>query len=502
MPIVILLDTSLSMNQKVLTTNNGSISRINLALDGLNSFLDYQAKNNWLDLISLIFFSGTPHMAVKFTRDFEVLKGALQNVQTFDKTNLVHALGMVRNLISEEFKGPNFFYHVLVVTDGNALLQSSFLNKGIGGTYHEHDATEFDSSNWSLPLPFKSKIHFLCITTLNDLAFQRSIPFYKEILSRNSSCKLADISVNSPCEGGQIWVPNVQILSYNVIENLFSKLSAEHFQPLRGKVICGNLSSPVSLYPNLVLDPTRNELFQSSLEISVYGFLSVDEIANPPVYSRHIVQPMTESLDEFKKWMSFINYKSDMTEQELLSAFAEESNQPSVAVLLHGSLKVANFVAFCQLNSSSSSKWYGILHSGADNKKKSCLMLSTFELGLDAIPWLATFENLGIAKTEVEANKVATVAKKPSNYVVWLNQSGMQCDVQKVLRYARKLPEKYEPLLFEVNRIKKTAIAFNFFELLEMLTKLLEREARLLPNTAHPDAVNYINQVIKLLVQP
>src|SRR5699024_12638536 len=47
-------------------------------------------------------------------------------------------------------------------------------------------------------------IHILCMTTLNDPSFQRSLLFYKEILARNSSCKLSDISVNCAYEGGQI----------------------------------------------------------------------------------------------------------------------------------------------------------------------------------------------------------------------------------------------------------------------------------------------------------
>lgn len=498
MPVIVLLDTSLSMTRPVAVQNSTPLSHLTLAQLGLSSFLDYQAHNNRLDLTSLLFFSRTCQVVAKFSRDYDSLKSCLQNVHTFDKTNLINALCEVRTFINEEWAS-NHSIHVVIVTDGNALLQSSFLHKNVA-TLCELDSADADSASWPLPLPFKSRIHIMCMTTAGDPSFQRSLSFYREIICRNSPNK-PDVAINVSYEGGQIWVSDAPILSCKRIKELFMKLSLEHFKPLIGKVICGNLSCSVTIYPNLTSDQAKNELQHNFAEISICGFLNIDEIASPPVYSRHLILPMPEtSIEEFKKWMSFVNLKADISDEELQSMFSDEGRQPSVGVLLHGSMKIANMVALCQIGPSS--KWYGILYSGNDNKKKSCLMLSTFEPGLSSIPWIANFTQLGVLKSDdLSGLKAANTLKKPSNYVVWLQQVGIQSDVQKILRYARKLPDKYEALILEINRIKKTATAFNF-DLVDILVKLLEREARLLPSTAHTEALNYINNIIKYLKQP
>ena len=39
--------------------------------------------------------------------------------------------------------------------------------------------------------------------------------------------------------------------------------------------------------------------------------------------------------------------------------------------------------------------WYGVVYSWSDNKKKSSLMLSLFEPGVDVVPWLGRLDSLG-----------------------------------------------------------------------------------------------------------
>ena len=42
-------------------------------------------------------------------------------------------------------------------------------------------------------------------------------------------------------------------------------------------------------------------------------------------------------------------------------------------------------------------EWYGVIYSWSDNKKKSSLMISLFEPGLEAVPWLGNLDRLGPA---------------------------------------------------------------------------------------------------------
>ena len=63
-----------------------------------------------------------------------------------------------------------------------------------------------------------------------------------------------------------------------------------------------------------------------------------------------------------------------------------------------------------------------------------------------------------------------------------------QADLQKVIRHARKLPDKQQQFYKELNRIRKAALSFGFIELLEAIAQMLERECTMLPGTSHPDA--------------
>ena len=46
----------------------------------------------------------------------------------------------------------------------------------------------------------------------------------------------------------------------------------------------------------------------------------------------------------------------------------------------------------------------------------------------------------------------------------------------------------YFNLQQELNRLRRAALSFGFYELLDVLSTMLERECTLLPGTAHPDA--------------
>lgn len=96
-----------------------------------------------------------------------------------------------------------------------------------------------------------------------------------------------------------------------------------------------------------------------------------------------------------------------------------------------------------------SSDWYGFIYSWADTKKKSNLMLTVLEPGSDVIPWLGNLNNLGPVDLSVFKDGESGFPVKPAekrsysqNAPSWIRQVGLQSDIQKILRHARKLPEK------------------------------------------------------------
>ncbi|XP_011795950.1 PREDICTED: von Willebrand factor A domain-containing protein 9 [Colobus angolensis palliatus] len=180
---------------------------------------------------------------------------------------------------------------------------------------------------------------------------------------------------------------------------------------------------------------------------------------------------------------------------------------PNFCVLLHGSLKVEGMVAIVQLGP----EWHGMLYSQADSKKKSNLMMSLFEPGPEPLPWLGKMAQLGPISDAKENPYGEDDNKSPfplqpknkrsyaQNVTVWIKPSGLQTDVQKILRNARKLPEKTQTFYKELNRLRKAALAFGFLDLLKGVADMLERECTLLPDTAHPDAAFQLSHAAQQL---
>lgn len=83
-------------------------------------------------------------------------------------------------------------------------------------------------------------------------------------------------------------------------------------------------------------------------------------------------------------------------------------------------------------------------------------------IGHDGIPWLGDLRYVGTID-DLTPTENATFPVKPEkrsysqNCVVWIKHAGLQSDIQKVLRHAKKLPEKTQ------NFYKVRKIIFFFF---------------------------------------
>ena len=525
MPTVILLDVSLSMCRMVsLADNHNDVqsgqqscqqSQLkNLAAHGLSALLDYESQNAKLEFTSLMVFSSLWQIITKFTRDFDQLKEALQDLELFDKTKLINGLRGVKNMVVDEW-GSEMSCHVILVTDGNATINAHLMANG----NRTEDLTDedMDELNLPLPFPFPSKLHIVCLTTLNDPSFQTSLPFFSKLIAINSGNNIQEpIAVNHMYSGGQIWVPEGNSLSFKSVQNMFLKLAETNYKPFKGRLHCGQLSSPIALYPKLENYSQINDFetirAETSNDITICGFMEISEVSSPAVHSRHLVIPLQESKEEVKKHVSvMVSNPNNVTDfgsfdiEEMLSTMcSDEGRQPSFCVLLHGSLKVEGMVAICEVGSPD---WYGMLYSWADSKKKSNLMLSTFKCGSNAIPWLGDLKSLGfpslsIPQTVEELNRISSKKSFSQGCVVWLKQSSLQSDIQKILRHARKLPEKTIHFYKELNRLRRAALSFGFYGLIEGLASILERECRMLPGTAHPEAALQLTHAVNCLRQP
>ncbi|XP_042857135.1 integrator complex subunit 14-like [Penaeus japonicus] len=489
MPTVILLDVSLSMSRGV---DVGSPCqdeeeaerlelRRDLAAHGCHSLLDHFVQHCKLEFACLISFSSVYKILMPFTRDFESIKNALNLVEEGDKTSIdVGLVGAAQHILEEWGNGTPC--QIVLVTDGNAGIGQHALQKSLMSP-HSRGAAQFP-----LPFPFPAKLSIVCIANPSEPCFQTSKPLYQRLIELNGE---GDILIP---EGG---------LSKKSVSEMFDQLIKNNFSSYSGTLHCGNLSAPITLSPPPQPYCRHHdfEVMRVSVDsaIQVLGFLNTGDVSSPPAFSRHLVLPLSTKGD-----MVMLPKADGGSDDE--SSGNDEGKVPSFCVLLHGGLKRENMVALCQVGEN----WYGILYSWADNKKKSNLMLSIFVPGHDVIPWMGKLSNLGPASllptNPYGANdstpfpiKVHDKKSYALNCVVWVRQGGLQSDIQKILRHARKLPDKTQSFYKELNRVRRAALSYGFGELLEGLASVLERECTLLPSSASPVAAIQLQHAYKAL---
>ncbi len=373
MPTVILLDVSLSMCRMVsVNESNESQTQLkSLAIHGLNSLVDYMSQNAKLEFTSLMVFSRLWQILCKFSRDYDCIKNSLQTIELFDKTKFINGLRGVKNMVIEEW-GTELSNQVILVTDGNAAINAYLMNKTNNNVDESYDE-DLQTSEWPLPFPFPSKLHIVCLTTLNDSSFQTSLPFFRKLIELNCSEEVSEpICVNQMYSGGQIWVPEGSHLSLKSVQQMFLKLAETNYKPFKGRLHCGMLSSPIALCPSpenfIQINDFETIRAQISNDITICGFMEISEVSSPPVHSRHLVLPLQESKEEVKKYASvMISNPSNGSEsctvdvEELVNTMcSDEGKFANFCVLLHGSLKVEGMVAICQVGNPD---WYGMLYS-------------------------------------------------------------------------------------------------------------------------------------------
>ncbi|KAK6624424.1 hypothetical protein RUM44_011283 [Polyplax serrata] len=485
MPTIILLDVSLSMIRPVNQAESGeSYTILQLAVHGINFLLDYLAVHLKLEFVSLVTFSSSYEVLCPFTRDFELIRAKLSKIDEQDKTCIETALSGVNSLVLSDW-GSSIPCQVILVTDGNA---------GVGQLNLKQHLQNLGprSSHFPLPFPFPGKLHVICVcpgSSSGVSLFQRSVMQLSELAGNETGCVL---------------MPEQGIVTPKTVQATFQKLCETNFSTFYGTLKCGNLSAKISLSP--VPQPyTKVTDFESTTRsfsevIEVCGFIDTADVGSPMAVSRHLIVPQPSGKGEISK----VKLEADSDEE-----CVDEGKTPSFCVLLHGALKVENMAALCTIGED----WFGIIYSWADSKKKSNLMLTVLEPGSDSVPWLGDLNYLGpLEEFSASSSQNSSTDNPPSfpvkpaekrsysqNVVVWVRQAGLQSDIQKILRHAKKLPEKTQQFYKELNRVRRAAISFGFVELLDGLAFIFERECTLLPGSAHPDCALQLTHAAQVL---
>ncbi len=438
---------------------------MDLAKWGVDFLLNHLEKAYKLEQVALLSYSSQCDLVVNFTRDITELRAKLTTIDNFDSTCILAGLRGMINYVMEQW-GTAVPVHVILVTDaGGGSGQNSL--KTVVATKNQQEVDGI------FPVRFGGKLDVVCVNHADDASLQENVPQFERLIERTGLKGKVFVPDQHREGGGQ--------LTRASVEHCFQDIIDTHYRPYVGRLQFGDdLGTQITLCP----PPTKYkevkdfEIVEAIVEetIDIRGYISLADVASPPVVSRHIILP---------------HPKGDLTQDE-------ESRNPNVCVLLHGALKTGLWCALVQVarksTKTNSINWFGIVFSHSDSKKKSCLMLALFEPGDYPIPWLGNLLRLG-AFEELDPQPQAPfpvkyTSTKPSyssNPVVWIKQSSVQIDVQKVLRHAKKLPDKAPHFYKELNRLKKAAVSIGFHGLLEALADIFEREVAGLPGSVHPD---------------
>ncbi|KAK6179916.1 hypothetical protein SNE40_012164 [Patella caerulea] len=493
MPTVIALDVSLSMSRLVKTEGSEEYDKRHLAIHGINTLLDQINAHSKLEFVSLVVFSYLYEQLVSFTREYDTIKTALNKVEVYNKTCIETALNGISAIILEEW-GNSSPCQVILITDGSPGIGQGSL-KNFLLSYSQNDAK---TNNAKSPLPFKfpCKLHVVCIASGSDPDFKNSLSMYEKMIEING-------------QGGEVFYPE-STLSLKSVQQTFSNLAEKYFHPFHGVLHCGNLKNSVQLFPHPVpyfVDSDLGKIERNiSHDIHICGFMDISDVSSPPTISRHLVIPMAKDKTKLDDSVSK-DGKNGKSEDDEDVTTVEEGKIPAFTVMLHGSLKVEGMVAIAQVDDD----WYAMLFSWADSKKKSNLLLALFEPGIHSISWLGSLNKLAPVSDFEESPYGPDDTKTPfplrpsdkrsyaQSCVVWIKPGGLQADLQKVLRHARKLPDKQQQFYKELNRIRRAALSFGFLDLLDAIATMLDRECTMLPGTAHPSAALQLSHAANTL---
>jgi len=477
MPTVLLLDNSLSMLCPVAptTTAEGNTAEcyLELAKVGLERVLAHLEAKFKLESVSLMTFSSTYNVLAPFTREVSSVRNKLRIAEAADTSEFIQGLRGLSIYVSENWagSGSDVRLDVIVVTDGCCLA---------GGGLSDLESV--------LPLrcglASPSSVH-VCILNKNAEKIKDAIsPDLAKTDAASSETKIHCVTE----------------MTRSGVEESFQALATSVFKPFVGTLTFGSeMKSKVSLCPPP--QPYKEVRSFETVEVSatdlieVKGILSMSDVKSPPVVSRHLVVPEPSQ-------------QSDSTDSMTPAQEEALRNQPNLIVFLHNALRSEGLCGLVQVaggeekegRDSNNCAWFGILFSHSDKKSRSCLMLALFEPGETPVPWLGNLRRLGPASELSSRDHFPVKASvcKPSYSsapVVWIESHALIYDIQKILRQARKLPDKQMSFYKELNRLKRAALCLGFYELLDGVASIFEREGLTMPQTFHPDCSRQLGHV-------
>ncbi|XP_055334683.1 integrator complex subunit 14-like [Paramacrobiotus metropolitanus] len=298
-----------------------------------------------------------------------------------------------------------------------------------------------------LPLPNGCSLIFVLVPRGNPDPLS-SMDFFKTLVALNNS-------------HGQICVCD---------EMSIDKFSSSLYEPFFASLKLGSISGRIQLHPNP--HSWRGGQHDLSNELTVIG--TMDRMAMDKLYPTrpYYVLPVPGQQN---------------------GDTADCGLEPHFGPLLHAALRLMQGKVVLV---SVATDWFGYIEPVEDpkTKKRSILVLNLFPKGFSLAPGgVAVLEESDtVKKDEDDAPSYSSKDFTP----VWTSAEAVQSDVGRVLRFARKLPDKVETFYKELNKVRLHALSSCNFQLLDALAEMLMRECQLAASSAGAAELN--NVVLQL----
>merc|ERR1712013_516063 len=235
MPTLILLDVSLSMARRVERNEDCETRYIDLASKFANNLIDHLATNCPQEYTALVVYSSLYEVLVKYTKDFESLKAACNDIEIYDKTIYERMLLGVESIVMEEW-GKTVAQNIILITDGTI---------GVGeGSLRDLIA----SSDRKFPYLFSFPCHLSVVCLSPEVENGESRAHFEQLIQLNHN-------------KGEFLAPDT--LTELGVTQCCARLTNLHYKRFECMLKCGHMECAVRLSP----PPNFHNTYGSSLNV-------------------------------------------------------------------------------------------------------------------------------------------------------------------------------------------------------------------------------------------
>ena len=463
MPVIILLDRSLSMWRQI-ANRDERIRVFDFACKAVATIFDYFKENFQFEFVTINTFSSG---IVKMPGTYEEIKKRLSCIAFGDKSDIVKCIKQFIRVYHHDWSSYQPL-NLIVISDG---LFSS--------------PNTVENPIESILFPFPCRV-FWCFINSYETIQHRIEPLKKFFRDPTLAFEFLYTLENG-------------ITTTNVVE-MATQLCASQFLPYNGILWFGFRESEISLFP-----PPSLTLFESNVdfltyeipksyrvctnlyqtfpeELNIFGFIHSKDAQSTPCLTRHLI------LDSKR-----VNISCNSFEKQQIDIQEDLTKQSSLRVILYTSLLKCDKVAVVKLRPD----WFAYIFASNDESKKRTinLVLSVLPPGVSN-PLLGDIDRLGCIEKPQIPIREQEFSYSSGTAHIWLKYDFLLADITKLQRYAKKMSERQSAFLFELNKLKNAAYCYGYYELLDVIKQTLTDEKN---SAVEQKSAEFLEYVLKQL---